>query len=220
MRARSVCPSVPYACFLRGGPPVSGTSSVGLGAPRQTHMLPTLDHPKRARSGHMRGDPATRTARGAALDPVPYRPRARGRAFRQPLCLVSTDALQSRCPAPPAAGRTRPPGGRKASSTRRTSGALPGSRWLGGEVRTALGSAIFPGNWWPRAVPSVPGSAPQPPARSIGMRWLHRRTAWTAAPRRTAPDPRTPARVRVLAPRALAMCSMGLTTARTHEVHM
>lgn len=86
-----------------------------------------------------------------------------------------------------------PLGGLKPPGTRRTPGALPESRWLGGEVRTALGSAIFPGNWWPRAVPSVPGSAPQPPARSIGMRWLHRRTAWTAAPRRTAPD-RTRAR--------------------------
>lgn len=215
MRARSVCPSVPYACFLRGGPPVSGTSSVGLGAPRQTHMLPTLDHPKRARSGHMRGDPATRTARGAALDPVPYRPRARGRAFRQPLCLVSTDALQSRCPASPAAGRTRPPGGRKASRHPPNLRGPTGKSVVGwrGPHRTRFGHL-------PREL-VAPRSPLRPRFRPAAAGALHRDALAAQAhclDRRAAPHRAGPAHARTR-PRPCTACTRNVFNGSHHSTH-
>lgn len=53
---------------------------------------------------------------------------------------------------------------------------------MGGEVRTAPDSANLPGRGDPRAAPSVPAPAPQPPPRSIGTRGPHRRTAPASAP--------------------------------------
>lgn len=91
---------------------------------------------------------------------------------------------------------------------------------MGGEVRTAPGSAIFPGSGGARVAPSVPAAAPQSTPCSIGMPGPHRRTAPAAAPYRTCARPyahASPPR------RARAMCAPVLkprtSTACTREVH-
>lgn len=83
----------------------------------------------------------------------------------------------------------RPPRGSYAGSRPGTPRALPAGRWLGGEVRTAPGSAIFPGSKIPREAPSPRAPDPKPPKRSIRMRRPHRRTARPAAPHQTRARP-------------------------------
>lgn len=111
----------------------------------------------------------------------------------------------------------------------RKPGALPEHRWLDGEVRTALSSAVFPWSGEPRAVPCVRAAAPEPPPRSIPTCWQHRPTARATAPHsygasraRTRPHP--PASSHSMrTQRAFAKCTPVLTprtrTACTRKVH-
>lgn len=192
---------------------------------RATHPKPPPTAP--THSGHLRGAPATGTASVEALDTAPSRPQAGRRAFSPAPRRVPAPprALQSRCPARPAASPPRPRGDLKPPRAQHTTGALPEGRWLGGEVRTAPDSAIFPGSGGPRAAPSVPLPAPQPPPRSTGTRGLHRRTAGAAAPHRTRAHPHAHASSShsVRTQRARAKCAPVLTprtrTACTCEGH-
>lgn len=149
--------------------------------------------------------PVTGAVRGAALGPRAQTTPGRGEGVSPAPCPASH----------PRRGPPRPPQGPEAPTRPpQPESPLPEGRWLGGEVLTAPGSAIFPGSGGARVAPSVPAVAAQPTPCSIGMPGLHRRTAPAAALWNPRASPQR---------RARAMCApvlkLRMRSASTREVH-
>lgn len=166
----AVLPSAPHTGRSRETPPTPGIKG-GLRHPT-SNILATHPKPPPSALTHSlgpRGDPATRTARGAAPHPAPSHSQAEEPSSSLPAA-PPPRALRSRG----RRGSSRPPGSGPA--------ALPEKRWLGGEVRAPFGSAIFPWSGEPRAGPCAPAPAPLPPLGSI-------RTRCSTGPPPPAPAP-------------------------------
>lgn len=181
----------------------------------------TLATPKLTHSGQRRGDPATHTARGAALDPVPSQTQAGRRA----LILSPRRASVPRPPGP----LTRAAHSRSALS--------PG----GLKPRHPLnpGPYLKTDGWAARSAPRLDrpssqgaGSPVQSPASRLPPRSrLHAPSGCTSRTgplprplRRTVPCLHAPARVRVLTQHAHTACTCDVRTgshaAHAHRVHM
>lgn len=137
--------------------------------PKLTHSLtPARRGP--CQPGKGRGPPSS-------AQPTPGR-----RALILPPRCAPTPSPPGPLPSASRRGSARPQGSEAHAPAE--PGALPENRWLGGEVRTPFGSAIFPWSGEPRGVPCVPAPVPPPPPSpcSIWMRCSHGPTAHCLRP--------------------------------------